>query len=372
LNAGQDLRLAVREGFGKAFGTIIDANMTTLITALVLTWTGSGPVQGFGVVLSVGICTSVFCALVVTRFILDICIYKLGWEKLTMLSIIGDTSIDFLRWRWPAAAVSIAIVAAGLFSMVHKGQNFLGVDFIGGDALTMSYKQRVDVAQLRDALEKSGSKDNTIQYQSNNQLFVKTQYEKGEHAIQTLQQAFPAAGFSAERVDRVGPTVGWELTKTAIWSLALASIGILIYISARFEFAYAVGAVVALLHDVLITLGVFVLAGRELTLPAIGALLTIGGYSLNDTVVVFDRIREEVQLKGDRLDFARIINLSVNRVLLIFGGGVINDFAFILVVGVITGTYSSVFIAAPILLFWHPSHLKPQTSVTATQAELRA
>jgi len=388
LNNGQDLRLAVREGFGHALGTIIDANMTTLITALVLTWTGSGPVQGFGVVLSVGICTSVFSALVVTRLIFDFFLYRTNWQTLRMLSFIGRTQFNFLRWRWPAAALSLALIAAGAFTTFQKGESVLGVDFAGGDALTISYKEKIDVAQLRRALEEGGSKDNTIQYQSNDQLYIKTQYDKGERAFEMLKTAFPGAGFVNERVERVGPTVGEELTQTALISLAIASLGIMIYISARFEFAYAVGALVALLHDVLITLGVFIMLGRELTLPALGALLTIGGYSLNDTVVVFDRIREEVRIRGDRMNFAEIINLSVNNVLgrtiltslttliasgclLVFGGGVINDFALILVVGVITGTYSSVYIAAPILLFWHPSHLKPQENVTATQAEVR-
>jgi SecD/SecF fusion protein len=346
-------------------------------------------VQGFGIALSVGVCTSVFCALVVTRFFFDVLIYKFGMEKLTMLTLVKETNIDFLRWRWAAVALSAALLLAGGFSMLQKGKDFLGVDFVGGDAVTLVYKQKVDVAEIRSAIEKSGSSDNTIQYQANDQLFIKTEYDKGEKAVAILKQTFPQAGFVSAQIEKVGPTVGKELTKTAIWSLVLAAIGILIYITARFEFAYAVGTVVGLLHAVLVTLGLYVLSGRELTLPAIGALLTAGGYSLNDTVVVFDRIREEVRLKGDRLEFAKIINLSVNRVLgrtlltalttlvasfclLIFGGGVINDFAFILIAGILTGTYSSVFIAAPILLFWHPSHLKPQQdNVTATRAELR-
>ena len=385
---GQDLRLSVREGFDKAFWTIIDANMTTLITALVLAWFGSGPVQGFGIVLSVGVCTTVFSALVVTRLMFDFLIYKTGWETMTMLSFIGSTNINFLRWRWPTAALSVALIVAGVFVTYQKGNDALGVDFVGGDALTLSYKQKVDVAKVRDALEADVSKDNTIQYQSGDQLQIKTEFEKGEKAYEVLTRTFPEAGFAKEQLERVGPTVGRELTRTALISLAVAALGIMIYVSARFEFAYAVGALVALLHDVLITLALCIMSGRELTLTAIGALLTVGGYSLNDTIVVFDRIREEVRNKGDRMNFADIINLSVNRVLgrtlltslttllacaclLIFASGVINDFAFIMVVGVIAGTYSSVYIAAPILLFWHPSHLKPQENVTATQAEIR-
>jgi SecD/SecF fusion protein len=386
---GQDLRIAVREGFDKAFWTIIDANMTTLITALVLAWFGTGPVQGFGIVLSVGVCTTVFSALVVTRLLFDFFIYKTGWEKMTMLSFIGNTNINFLRWRWPTAALSAALILAGVFVTYQKGSDALGVDFVGGDALTLSYKQKVDVSQIRDALEANVSKDNTIQYQSGDQLQIKTEFGKGEKSYEVLAKTFPQAGFAKEQLERVGPTVGRELTQTALISLAVAALGIMIYVSARFEFAYAVGALVALLHDVLITLALYIISGRELTLTAIGALLTVGGYSLNDTIVVFDRIREEVRNKGDRMNFADLINLSVNRVLgrtiltslttllacaclLIFATGVINDFAFIMVVGVLAGTYSSVYIAAPILLFWHPSHLKPQENVTATHAEIRA
>jgi len=382
LRKGKALLTAIDAGFDRAFGTIIDANVTTLITALVLAWLGSDPVQGFGVTLSAGIITSVFSAVFVSRLIFDIILRYTKLEKLTMLSMVRQTNVNFIGFKWPAIILSAAIILAGGIVAVKKGKEIYGVDFVGGDALTLKFSQRVDVSDLRKALDGAGLKEAFLQYQGEVQgggevLAVKVPFDQGMKAESALKIAFPTAAFAQLKMDKVGGTVGKELQWTALKGLLWASFFILIYITARFEFAYAVGAIVALLHDIFICLAFFFFTDRQLSLPAIGALLTIAGYSLNDTIVVYDRIREEFKLKGEKFGFVQLINLSVNETLsrtlltslttliaslalYFLGGGVINDFAFILVVGVITGTYSSVFIASPVLLLWHPSKLAPQ------------
>jgi preprotein translocase SecF subunit len=186
---------------------------------------------------------------------------------------------------------------------------------------------------------------------------------------QALNDTFPASGFVVEQEDEVGPQVGAELKTRALWSILMALLGIIIYISWRFELGFAIGAIVALAHDVLVTVGIYTLCGRQLSLPIVAALLTIVGYSVNDTIVVFDRIREDLKLVRDK-SFKDICNLSINQtlsrtlltslttlitvvMLLVFGGGAINDFALALFIGVLVGTYSSIFVATPVVLLWH-------------------
>jgi SecD/SecF fusion protein len=387
LRKGKALATAVDAGFDRAFGTIIDANMTTLITALVLSWLGTGPVQGFGYTLSAGVCTSVFSAVVVSRLVMDAWLRWAKPQKLAMLSMVAQTKINFLGFRWPAFLLSGAIILGGSFDAWKKGNDIFGVDFTGGDSLTLRFAERQDAGTLRRALDDAGLHEAFLQYQREVQgggevLVVRVPFDQGERAQKALSAACPGAAFTQVKLDKVGGMVGKELQYKALLGLGVAAACILVYITARFEFAYAVGAVVALLHDAAICLAFLFFTDRQLSLTAIGALLTIAGYSLNDTVVVFDRIREEFRLRGQALKFVELINLSVNETLsrtlltslttliaalalYVFGGGVINDFAFILVVGVLTGTYSSVFIAAPILLLWHPSKLAPQEEAKA-------
>ncbi len=381
LRKGKPLVAAIDAGFDRAFGTIIDANVTTLITALVLAKLGTGPVQGFGYTLSVGIITSVFSAVFVSRLMFDTMMRYAPFEKMTMLSMVKQTNFNFLGFKWPAIAISGALIIAGALVAYHQGDEKYGIDFKGGDSLTLKFSQRVDVSSLRKVMDEAGMKEGTIQYENdiqggNEALQIKVPFEQGEKVDALLKKSFPQAGFKQIALDKVGGTVGRELQWTAITGLFWATVGILIYITIRFEFAYAVGAIIALLHDVLICLAFYFFTGGQLSLTVVGALLTIAGYSLNDTIVVFDRIREEFKLKGEKFGFINLINLSVNETLsrtlltslttfiaslslFVFGGGVIHDFAFILVVGVITGTYSSVFIASPVLLLWHPSKLAP-------------
>ena len=374
LLAGKRIAAAVVAGYRKAFGTIIDSNLTTLITSVVLIAFGTGPVQGFGVTLTIGICASMLTALLVTRLVFD---YLLNFGKLQTIRMrhwIKETSIDFLGMRKWGFAISWAMILAGVVVIGIRGQHTLGVDFAGGDSVLLTYAKEVDIGAASEALAKAGLKDILPQYQgdasgSAKYLSVKCESGGGDKVEPALQAAFPDAAFQQVGADKVAPVVGKEILWSATKAIFISLIAILIYVSIRFEFPFAVGAVVAILHDVLMTVGWYVMTGRQFNATFIAAILTIIGYSINDTIVVFDRIREDLRL-GKHGTLQEIMNRAINETLgrtiltggstflatlslFIFGGGAINDFAFCFLVGILTGTYSSIFIASPIVLWWN-------------------
>jgi SecD/SecF fusion protein len=381
--AGKSLRGAISAGYDKAFGTIFDSNITTLIAAVLLIFLGTGPVKGFGVTLTIGICCSMFTALVVTRMVFDFLVQRNLLKSLPMLKLIGATKIDFLKVAVPAFAASwlLILVGNGMTMKRFADGSLLGVDFAGGDSLTMSFKERVDVEKVRETVKRIGAGEPLISYQKNlgtglETLQVTTAYEKGGAAIAALQQAHPNAGFTQLSLDRVGPSVGAEITRSAVVATLLALFGILVYVAFRYEFSFSVGAVVAILHDILMTMGVFALSGLELSAPIVAAFLTIIGFSINDTIVIFDRVREDLKL-GVRGSFKDVINIALNQTLsrtiitsgtvflstfalYYFGGGAIKDFAFTLLVGIVSGTFSTIYIASALVLWWHKGQ-RPNT-----------
>jgi len=371
LAAGKSLRGAVNAGYGKAFSTIFDSNLTTLIASVILIFMGTGPVKGFGVTLTIGVCVSMFTALMVTRLMFDAAIDR-GWiTKLPMMQFVKGSKIDFLRYAKPAFIASWALIAVGLAYGLHRGGDVMGVDFAGGDALSLKYDKQIEVADVRKAIEATGLTDALVQYQSGaeNVLAITVPFEKGAGVEAALVKTFPDAKFTRLSLDTVGPVIGAEIMKSAIAAALLALFGILVYVAMRYEFSFAVGAVVAVVHDLLMTLGWFFLSGRELSAPIVAAVLTIIGFSINDTIVIFDRVREDLLL-GRRGNFKELMNHALNQTLsrtiitagtvflstlslYMFGGGVINDFAFTFLVGILTGTYSSIFIACALVLWWH-------------------
>lgn len=381
LAAGKSLRGALAAGYSKAFGTIFDSHVTTLISSIILIFMGTGPVKGFGVTLTIGVAMSLFTALVVTRLIFDWLLIK-GWLKsMPMLHIIRGTKIDFMRWAKPAFALSWTLILIGIGYGIYRGKDVMGVEFAGGDNMTFTFSQKVEVDKVRDAVTKLGIRDPMIQYRGDvaggkpslgitvRDFGAKEQTDLATKVSTGLKQQFPQSNFQLIGLDKVGATVGKEIQRTAIVASMLAMLGILIYVAFRYEFSFAVGAVVAIIHDVLMTLGWFFLTGRELSAAMVAAVLTIIGFSINDTVVIFDRIREDLKL-GVPGTFKDLINKALNQTLsrtiitsgtvflatlslYLFGGGVINDFAFTFLVGIITGTYSSIYIASALVLWWH-------------------
>jgi len=286
-------------------------------------------------------------------------------------------NIDLIGKMKIAAAASLLVVIISILSLILHGGPNLGIDFAGGTLVQIKFSQETSADRIRDSLKTIDLGNSVIQrfgYRDNNEFLIKT--EKSSSALkglsnkieEALNSSYSNGDFEIRRVEVVGPKVGKDLREKGMLAMLYAVIGILIYVTWRFELRYAVGAVIALLHDVLITVGIFSLLGKEFTLPIIAALLTIIGYSLNDTIVVFDRIRENI--KGIRKQPLKdIVNSSINQVmsrtvltsfttllvvlaLFIFGGAVIHDFAFALLIGVLIGTYSSIFIASPTILVW--------------------
>jgi len=286
-----------------------------------------------------------------------------------------NTNIDFLKKKMLFIAISLAIIVVGIGSIAaHKGLNY-GIDFAGGTLVQLKFKDAADISKIRSSLKGIDLGESVIQeYGSPEEVMIRV--EKSSESMKNLSdlikdglaKEFGGDAFIVERVEVVGPQVGHDLRAKALLALLYAMIGVLIYITVRFEFRFAVGAIVALVHDVLITVGVFSLLNKEFTLPIIAAVLTIVGYSLNDTIVVFDRIRERFALKRKEA-YEETINRSINEtlsrtlltslttlivvaILLVLGGEVIHDFAFALTVGVLVGTYSSIFIASPVLVYF--------------------
>ncbi|MGV3757226.1 MAG: protein translocase subunit SecD [Verrucomicrobiota bacterium] len=382
LEAGKSLRGALSAGYDKAFGTILDANVTTLISSVILIYFGTGPVQGFGVTLTIGVAVSMFTALVVTRLAFDFLIAKNLITKLPMMKIIGRTNFDFLKLAKPAFALSWALVLIGTGYGIYRGADALGVDFRGGDNAMLEFTQKVELGEVRKALDEAKIGEVMPQYQGGGKerLSILTEFDKGLQVESILQKAFPQAGFKQVGLDKVGATVGTQIIKSAIVAVLLSLLGILVYVAFRYEFSFALGAVVAVIHDVFMTLGWFFLTDRELSATMVAAILTIIGFSINDTIVIFDRIREHLKL-GTRGSFKEIMNIALNETLsrtiitsgtvllstgaLYFaGGGVINDFAFTFLVGIITGCYSSIYIAAAIVLWYHKGEKPKATSST--------
>ncbi|MGB9474109.1 MAG: protein translocase subunit SecD [Candidatus Udaeobacter sp.] len=368
---GKSLKVALNTAYEKAFSSIFDANVTTLITAAILFWKASGPVKGFAISLTLGILASLFTALIVGRNCLGWFVDTGKLKRISMLHLISAHNINFLGRGFIACMCSLALLLAGAFAFYKRGERNFGVDFRGGDLITLSAPGKIDIGQVRNALKPIGLADASIQEStqvSRSYITIRTPLNTSDKVEKQVLQTLPSSGFRVEGSERVGALVGGELAKNSLIALGLGILGILIFVTFRFELAFAVGAIVALLHDVLITVGMFSLLGRELTLTMIGAVLTIAGYSINDTIVVYDRIREGLA-SGRRGSIEEIMNSSINQTLsrtiltstvtlipilclFFFGGAVLRDFSLAIIIGVVVGTYSSIFIASPIVLWW--------------------
>ncbi len=384
LAKGKSLRGALSAGYARAFRTILDSHVTTLISAVILWRMGTGSIQGFGFSLTWGVAASLFTALVVTRLIFDFLLAKNWIKSLPMLHLIRSVKLNFMALAKPAFLLSWTIILVGMgYGLFVRGHKVLGTDFTGGDKLSLRFdlNQKVDVDKLRSAITKTGVSDPLIQYQRDitggpEILQITSPFETSEKVESALKADFPNAKFDRAAVDKVGPTIGAEIQRTAIVASLLSLFGILIYVAFRYEFSFAVGAVLAVIHDVLMTFGCYFLAGRELNATMVAAILTIIGFSTNDTIVIFDRIREDLKM-GVRGSFKDLINQALNQTLsrtiitsgtvflatlalFLFGGGAINDFAFTFLIGIITGTYSSIYIASALVLWWHGGN-RPKT-----------
>lgn len=293
------------------------------------------------------------------------------------MEIIGKTNIDFLGMRRPCFAISIALVLLGLLAAVQiaRGRANLGIDFAGGTSVQVRFDDPVELGEVRRALAAGGFAESELQqFVGGRRLFIRVK-SSGESVSGTaarieavLREAFPRNPFLVESSNEVGPVVGRELQQAAVWAVLVSLVGIVTYIAWRFEYRFGIAATVATFHDVLAVLGIFFLLDKEITLLVVTALLTLAGYSLTDTVVVFDRIRENLRARG-RGTLAEIMNGSINQVLarslmtaftfllavlslLLFGGDVLRDFSLALTIGIVVGSYSSIFVASALVYEW--------------------
>jgi SecD/SecF fusion protein len=379
LKLGKTLPTALEAGFDKAWSAILDGNLTTLITAVIMWQLGTGPVKGFGVTLCIGIFATMFAAVVVSKLILEILVHRNAIKRLPMFSLLNNTAFNFLKTAKPAFIASWLVVAVGIGVVAFKGKSIYGIDFVGGDTVTLTFQQRVDVGEIRRAANAAGFEEVNPVYQQpigsdREVLKITTRFDQAEPLVAKLSESFPQAKFSNEGVTRIGPSVGKEIQWNAFWAISASLVLILLYVAFRFEFGFGVGAVVATVHDLLMTIGIFVLFDRQFNASMVAGILLVAGYSINDTIIVFDRIREELKLNptGTLRDVInRSLNLTLSRTLLTSGTtllsaivlvtvttGDVNDIAFTLLIGVLTGTFSSLFIACPVFYWWHKGDRK--------------
>ncbi len=373
---GKTVKAGVESGYDKAFWSIVDSQVTTLITALALFLFGTGPIKGFAVTLSLGIVFNLFTTLFGTRLVYDFLHRRGKLKPLKFLRFVHKPSFDFMRMRNVAFAFSGVLVFVGCIAFVQilRGQANLGVDFTGG---TMLQYQAAKPFQLKDVRRALKAFDG-IQLQqvvNENRLIVKIKQsedtigDRSDQITQALAKGLPEARFSLDSETEIGSSISETLRNKALEAIAISLIGVIIYLAFRFDIRYGVAAAAATFHDVLAVLGLCWLFNVEITLLIVTALLTLAGYSLNDTVVVFDRIRELGKKHGQAMPLTELINASINQVLgrsivtslttllvvlalFLFGGNVIHDFSFALLAGIIVGTYSSIFIAGSLLTVW--------------------
>jgi len=370
--AGRPLKLAIRAAYDKAFSAIFDANLTSLITSVILFYYATGPVKGFAVTLTLGIVTSMFSALLVTRNCFAWVIETEIVRKIRMASLINKTKFDFLRTRKTMAFLCVVAMFASISVLVIRGERNFGVDFKGGDLIVLEAKETLTEGDVRKALAEIDQEDSTVQRErSTEREFISIRSDPGTSStiLKHLFERFPDQGLRLEQNDQVGKVVGDELARRSLIALGLGILGIFIYVAARFEVSFALATTVALIHDVILTVGIYAALGREISLVMIGAVLTVAGYSVNDTIVVFDRIREGLQ-NDPKMPLTEVMNESINDTLsrtiltggttifttlalYVFGGPVLNDFALVILIGLLAGTFSSVFLAPPIAYWWH-------------------
>jgi SecD/SecF fusion protein len=398
LDRGKALANAITAGYQRAFSSIFDSNLTTLVTGFFMYQYGSGSVKGFAVTLSFGIFASMFTAIFMTRAIFDLLVLSDAIKKLPMrlFKFFKTLKVDYLKYRKPAVRISVVLCVASLcvFGYRHGvSKDALGLDFAGGTELAYTCDGQVpNVDEVRSYLDSQGYSGNLrVGYkrgQSGERLLeivlpivkVKDQVQEVDYTAfsAALDQAFPEVKISLKQTNTVGGNVGAKFRNDAMLAALLSTLGIIVYLAFRFELMYGLAAVIAVIHDVLISAGLFMLLGGQMTLTGMAGLMTIFGYSLNDTIVIFDRIREMRSLNKDK-SYYELINLAVNEcmsrtlltssttllaviTLLVFGGGEIFDFALIMFFGIFAGTYSSIFIASAFINTWHKRALRRNQS----------
>jgi len=391
LALGKPLKAAVAAAYEKAFSAIFDSNFTSLITAVILFWLASSSVKGFAITLTIGLLCSMFTAILGTRVLfrwgIDLGILK----KLSFLNLIRATRFDFLSKRKLCAVLSLAMIVISIAGFAWKKERALGVDFTGGTRLQFLLgkdlsipAEKIEEALKGLTLNKAAYPQDETNPTTGHLLTVRCDSRDTQVIEQRLRESFPVLAEKISDVrgehykidaskEEVSGFIGGSFLRSSVLALGLGLIGIMLYVTVRFEFSYALGAFVALIHDCIIAIGVVVLLGQELSMIHVGAILTIAGYSINDTIIIFDRIRENLHInRSSQIDLMNeAINATLSRTILtsaatlvsvlslaILGGAALRDFSIVIFVGILVGTYSSIFVASPIVL-WFGRFKKP-------------
>ncbi|SFO86852.1 protein translocase subunit secF /protein translocase subunit secD [Mesorhizobium sp. NFR06] len=380
---GRSVIQAIDTGFSKALATIVDSNVTSLIATVVLFWLGTGPVKGFAITYAIGILTTVFTAFTFTRMLVSIWLRRARPKELPRAPVTfipPGTKIPFMGIRRWTFALSSLLSILSVVGFLTVDINY-GIDFKGGSMIEVQSKQGdANLGDIRNRLSELNIGEIQVQqFGAPNDVLIRVgTQDAGENAEQTVIDKVRGElqdQYDFRRVEVVGPTVSGELAKQGTIAMLIALVGILLYVWFRFEWQFAVGAIIATVHDVVMTIGFFVVTGLEFNQSSLAAILTIIGYSLNDTIVVYDRVREDLR-KYKKMPLPQLLNNAINETLsrttltsvttilallalVLFGGEVIRSFTMAMLFGVIFGTYSSIFIAAPLLILFR---LRPQSA----------
>jgi len=376
IDNGRPLSAAISTGYARAWSAILDSHVTSLIAAFFLFQFGSGPIKGFAVTLSVGLLASLFTSIFITRFFYNFLLEQRWLKALPMMHIFTKPNFNFLNKKNICFVFSAVLLTWGMFNLVAKKDSAYGIDFAGGQIQEFKFDKPVSSDRLRAIFKEAKMEHVVIQDFANapDNIILRTPQESDDTHAQVLalfKDKLPDYHFVVMRVEKVGPVVGKALRTKAVEAIFLALLGMLIYVGIRFKhYDFAAAAVIAIFHDVLITLGLIVLMGRQVDLLVVTALMTVAGYSINDSIIIYDRVRENVPKAARNKTLSDIINDSINQTLgrtilttfvtllsvfaLYFvGGEVLNTFALVLVLGFIFGTYSTVYIVSPLFLMWH-------------------
>ena len=394
INSGKTIGNAIDFGFDRAYSAIFDSNFTTLFVAVILLWQGTGAIKGFAITLAIGVFTTLFTAVFLTRLLFDLMTRFMTIKKLRMFSFGKIPQVDYLGKKKYALALSAILIIASIAVVAVRGKDCLGIDFTGGTQLTFDFAKAVPAETISKLLDEKGF-ENKVTYKTGSAVDAKKQLEilirekTGKTKAQTAEQgaqlmnavsnelnaAFPDAKFKGETQSTLGALIGESFMHSALISIILSFVVMILYMTFRFQFSYSIAGNLVLIHDVIIGVGIYLLLGGQITMNVVAAALTIVGISINDTIVTFDRVRENLKIVKD-MSYYDIINLSINQTLsrtiltslttimvlvmqLIFGGAGIRDFVSVMLFGLIVGSYSSIFITNIIISYWH----KPVQSV---------
>lgn len=391
-DAGKSLEYAVKTGFDRAFSAIFDSNVTTLFTGAILYWQGTGAIKGFAMTLVIGIFTTMFSAVFLSRLLFEFFLMlPLKLKKINMMMFLPHPHFDFIKFRFVGFGISACLILVSLVTVFVRGRDALSIDFTGGTQLILSYVPKdkamaqIPSGDIEKVLEKEGfdakatykkiTDEENVDGRSVLELVVRDRgtgtvsQENAETLIQKLDEAYPDVKLTKLSESTLGALIGAAFTKSAIKALICAMIGMIIYMVIRFQFSYSIAANIALVHDVIVATGLYLLFGGQISLQVVASLLTLIGYSVNDTIVIFDRQRENLATRKG-MTYFQIVELSLNQTLartiltsvcvmlvlicqLIFGGDGIRDFVAVILIGNIAGCYSSIFVSPMITAYWH-------------------